>query len=235
MSWFNRDRLVAALEAGKISADEKTISHLDNFLHVMRFVYRINFASVPPPPGYVLIGIIKCRGPSKELKRLNEALQEWIDADFEAKQMEEDVLSSYNHLCSGSSTMMIKYFSEVLSNTVGWLESTAMNSKEKQALETCLFIDIYRKYVELSENKKFSDSLGGLFVKECTSILGVAAPDGVRRRIQQAIARSHTKPPQPPPNFSSVMALLRIYYPEWNNYASFTTSSPDTVKPLEAG
>jgi hypothetical protein len=107
-----------------------------------------------------------------------------------------------------------------ISNAIDFLQSSTANSKKIEAIQTNLFINIYRKYIELSGSKKLSDNGPGiLFIKECASILGVDCPKGVRRRIQQAIASSQEKPRHPPPDFSGLIEQLRVFFPKTNNWA----------------
>jgi hypothetical protein len=156
VSWFNRERVATALRAGKISADEGTISELDRWLYILQQVYRLPSRRRRPPPGYKYITTIRCNGPSKELKKLDKALREWINADFESKEMEADVLDSFN-LTGAASIEWLSVLSMSISNTITWLESLTTNIRQQQALETAFFIDLYEKYAELSGKRELSD------------------------------------------------------------------------------
>ena len=67
MAQFDRGRLIAALAAGGIHADQSTIDHLDNWLYFLSFKYQIQKNNMQ-------VGRAK---PSRELRNLNKALLEW--------------------------------------------------------------------------------------------------------------------------------------------------------------
>jgi hypothetical protein len=220
MSWFDRTQLETALKLGKIPIDENTIVGLGNWLFVMEHVYQLPSRLRWVPPKYRLITSYNVAGgPSDELKYLGEALRNWLDADFKNKQLEVDLLASDAKMPRPEFIMeCLTGLCRSVSNTIDFLQSSATNTKTIDSIETNLFINIYRKYIELSGSKKLSDDGPGiLFIKECASILGVDCPKGVRRRIQQAIASSLEKPPQPPPDFSGLIEQLRVFFPESNN------------------
>lgn len=193
-------------ESRGISADEKIVLHLDVWLFTMEQIFRLPSQKRRAPPGYKYIKSIKCHGPSEELKNLDKALCEWINADFESKEIEKygvfkNLSQNANHT-SRDFGEWLQALSVAISSTITWLESAAPNIRQRQAVETSLFIALNEKYVELSGSKRLSDEGPGIrFMRECASILGMAAPDGLRRRVQQAKASRQEKPPQPPPDF----------------------------------
>jgi hypothetical protein len=170
---YYRERLAAALKAGRIPADEDTISRVDLWLFSLFFAYRVL------KKGYE-IGFAK---PSRELKNVCKALREWINSDsgnWEAHMIKTE----YGYKMSS-----VDEFLESAEKLVGLLESEKKRVRQEN-LETYLFFELYRGYIELSGKKGLSDDGPAIrFVTKCASIVNVAVPRGLRRRIQLAIAR----------------------------------------------
>ena len=223
MGWFDRTQLETALERGKIPVDENKIVDLGNWLFIMEHVYQLPSRLRRVPSKYKLIAppYDVSGGPSDELKYLEKALRNWLDADFKNKQLEVDLLGGGAEMPRPEFIIeCLSHLHSSVSNAIDFLQSAAKNTKQKEAVETSLFIDLYRKYIELSGSKKLSDDGPGVcFVKECASILGVVAPEGLRRRIQQAIASRQERPPQPHRDFSGLIEELGFFFPETNNFA----------------
>jgi hypothetical protein len=80
-------------------------------------------------------------------------------------------------------------------------------------VETAFFIDLYEKYAELSGKRGLSDDGPAIrFIAECASILDMPVPQGLRRRIQQAIvARGKNFPPaRPLSDFSAQFETIAV-------------------------
>jgi hypothetical protein len=171
MNRFDREQLVTALQEAGNSADDDMIWHLEHWLYMLRFKYQV------AAKGYV-IGHAK---PSRELKNLNRALLEWTESDnweWEANSI---------HRLDDLKLSAMEWFSRSVSEFVTRLESAKRNTRGED-LRTSFFIELYKKYVELSGNKGLSDDGPAIrFITQCASILNVTVPQAVRRRIQLAI------------------------------------------------
>jgi hypothetical protein len=178
---FNRKRLTTALTASGISADEETISKVDAWLY--RLILKYSLAE----RGY--IGIERRPKPSRELKNLNKAFQDWLDS--ENREFEEGLFQSFGPLkLTQSPTVMIAIVYRTISETVTYLEAAERNPRRTESLETSFFIELYNGYVELSGKKGLSDNGPAIrFITECASMLGVVVPQAIRRRIQIAMNR----------------------------------------------
>jgi hypothetical protein len=116
MSRFNREELETAQNTARISIDEETISHLDVYLFVLTQVYALPARVQHLPPGWRLLKVEGSHGPSKELKRLDKALRDWIYSDHQRQESEADIIGSFNgpgfHSISPSSLLQspMRYF-----------------------------------------------------------------------------------------------------------------------------
>jgi hypothetical protein len=127
MERYYRERLAAALKAGRIPADEDTISRVDLWLTSLFFAYRVR------KKGYE-IGRAK---PSRELKNLSTALREWVNSDsgeWEANMIEKH----YGYKVSSA-----KEFLNLAEKIVSLLESGRKRVRQEN-LETYLFFELYR-------------------------------------------------------------------------------------------
>ena len=215
MSWFNREQLETALKAGRISADENTISHFDKWLYVTEQVFRLPSQRRRLTPGLKLLKTIRFNGPSKELKNLDKALRAWIFADFESKEMETDLLTTLS-VTGYASIGSLSMLSVSISNTITCLNHQYDQQQKlgSQAVETDLFVGLYKKYCAMSGKKGLSDNGPAIrFIAECASILDIEIPRGLRRRIQQAIVarEKNTRRPRPSIDVSRLFAELPFF------------------------
>jgi hypothetical protein len=193
MSWFNREELKIALNTARVSIDEETISHLDVWLYVLTQVYALPARRQHLPPGWRVLKVEEANGPSKELKKLDKALRDWIYSEYKSKEREMDIIQGFN--VTGF-PFYFSLLSVAISHAISWEENAAAgNIKRKEAIETSVLIDLYKKYSELSGKRGLSDEGPALrFIKKCTSILGMEVrQQGLRRRIQQAILARQKK------------------------------------------
>jgi hypothetical protein len=175
---FSRERLEAALSEGGITADEETIQDLDKWLYALQTICHLT------PPSEILtsagryryIKTIECHEPSKELSDLHKALHNWINSDFENKEMESDVL--YGLIPPWALEILHIKVSEAV-NILKSAVSTTRIEAERNLLSY-----LHRKYIVLSGNHKLgNDGPGVRFIRACASILGVPAPQGIRQRL----------------------------------------------------
>jgi hypothetical protein len=171
MDGYNRQQLETALKAGKISTDEDTINKLDRSLFVLGITYLNAF-------GY--INTIALPAPSRELKDLNKAVKKFLAS--------ENVEFELNLLPKPISMELLSTIFRSISQYVSWRDFWARNRWPKSRRETEVLIGLYETYVELSGRRGLSDNGPAIrFMTECASILGMAIPQGMRRRVQIAI------------------------------------------------
>ena len=206
MTWFDRQQVAAALEAGKISADEDAISHLDKWLYICEHLYRLPSRRRHPPTGYRYIETVRCGGPSKEIKKLHKARHAWLNSENDEVEVALLYGSNPSFLYSLSATYMS------VSKAITWLELAAKN--HEQQVTTAFFIALYKKWGDLSGKRGLSDGGPAIrFMARCASIVDVPVPKGLRRRVQQAmVARDKRIQPGPPVDCSALFEEIALFY-----------------------
>jgi hypothetical protein len=174
MTEFDREQLIAALAAGGIRADEDTIGQVWCRLHIIQFAY------LAYSKGYI-VGRAK---PSRELRRLNEALLEWHNSDDWAWE------AYLIHRFDGLKLSAMEWFYLTVGEMVDRLEMTRKRTRQEDPRTTAL-LALYHCYVELTGKTGLGDGDGpGIrFITECAALIDVPVPRLLRQTLQAALAR----------------------------------------------
>ena len=180
---FDRARLIAALAAGDIHADDETIDSVDAWLFTLWFQYRMRKKNFQ-------VGRAKA---SKELQKINQALLEWYSC--EEFKWEVYLLSRFDHLKIAA----MEWFGCTVGEAIDRLEFERKRHGRENP-KTTLFVQLYNGYVDLSGRTGLTDEGDGhgpgpgvRFITECAALIDVSVPDKLRQLIQTSIAREEKR------------------------------------------